>query len=229
MRIKQAGLWVSVAGVAVAAGGLGCQASQGKSQNPASASIREPAAAAAPAAPVAAAPSPARSPDALKKQIIEAMSGYEHIVSKEELERMGTGEQLTPVLLDIYNDPSVHLAVRTNALASLRFFPSPQAKAAMEKVLMSTDTSDVVRRSAIRAYGSGFGDAAVPMLARFLSHPELHTRNITARTLGDLHTPDAVEALRKRLPQEGEPMVRKTIETGLAAKRPALEPNPAQR
>jgi hypothetical protein len=227
MRITQAGFRVSVVALAVgAASGLGCQASQGKSQNPTSAPIRE---SSGQTAAVPAAAGAARSPESLRKQIIEAMSGYEHIVSKQELERMGTAAQLTPALIDIYNDPSVHLAVRTNALASLRFFPSTEARAAMEKVLMSTETSDVVRRSAIRAYGSGFGDASVPMVAKFLSHPELHTRNIAARTLGDLHTPEAMEALRKRLPQEGEPMVRKTIETGLASRRPAVESAPAQK
>jgi HEAT repeat protein len=196
--------------VALAAASLlatpGCKSSQGSGQSPATLPARE---AAEPTAAV-------KEPDAeLRGKIVSAMSGYEHIVTREELVRLGSPEQLTEALIAIYGDQSVHLVIRTNALASLRFFPSPRAKSEMEKVLMSADTDDTVRRSAIRAYGSGFRDAAVPMLARFLSHPEIHTRDITAKTLGDLQTPEAVDALRRRLPQESEPMVRKSIESRL--------------
>jgi hypothetical protein len=197
-------------GVGSALVASGCKSSQGSNQTPGPLPVKEAA------APAAVASAPAKD-QVLQQKIVAAMSGYEHIVSKEELERMGTPEELTQALIAVHEDPSVHLLVRTNALASLRHFPSPTSKGAMEKALMNPETSDVVRRSAVQAYAAGFGDDAVPILAQMLSHPEVHTRDITAKALGKMGTPEAVAALRRRLPQEQEPMVKKAIESGLSS------------
>ena len=48
-----------------------------------------------------------------------------------------------------------------------------------------------------------------------LDHPELHTRNAAARTLGEIGTPPAKEALKKRLPAEKDAMVKATIRASL--------------
>jgi hypothetical protein len=65
------------------------------------------------------------------------------------------------------------------------------------------------------AYGVAFGAEAVPILDHLLDHPELHTRNAAASTLAQIHDQKARQALQRRLPEEKEPLVRKTIESGL--------------
>jgi HEAT repeat protein len=171
----------------------------------------------APAAPIPA-PPPAEPPaadPALKQKLIAALSGFEHIATKDELDRLAAADALTATLIEIYRDPDIHLAVRTNALASLRFYPSPRTQAALESALLTPETPDVVRRSAVRAYAAGFGQQAVPVLARVLEHPELHTRNMAAKALLQIGGNDAGAALRHRLPNERDPMVKSTIEAGL--------------
>lgn len=143
------------------------------------------------------------------------MSGYEHVATKEELERLGDPRDLRVVLAALYHDAGVPLNVRINALTSLASFPSPEGKALLEKVIASRETSDIVRRPALLAYGAGFHDEAVPLVKRYLDHTDLHTRNAAARSLGRIPSPAAREALRTRLPQEPEPLVRSTIQAAL--------------
>ena len=143
------------------------------------------------------------------------MSGYEHVATKAELERLGDPSDLRLVLANLYHDAAVPLNVRINALVSLASFPSPEGKALLEKVIASRDTSDIVRRPALMAYGAGFRDESVPLIKRFLAHTDLHTRNAAAKTLGQIPSPAAREALRTRLPQESEPLVRSTIQAAL--------------
>jgi HEAT repeat protein len=165
----------------------------------------------APAATTAAASDPA----ALREKLLAAFSGREHIVSKDELDRLGSPAQLTEGLIALYRDGTQPLAVRINALTSLRFYPGAESKAVLEEALLAKDTEDATRRSAIKAYGVGWKDEAVPVVAKLLDHSELHTRNTAARTLGEIHSASAQEALRARLPKEKEPLVRTTIEAGL--------------
>jgi HEAT repeat protein len=161
-------------------------------------------------------PPPAAAVDPrVRDGLVSALSGFEHIASKEELDRLGSPPALVAALSSIYDDASAEMFVRVNALASLRFYPLPQSRAVLERALMSPDTPDPARRSAVKAYGAGFGAKAVPILDRLLDHPELHTRNAAAGTLAAIHDPRAQDALRRRLPQEKEPLVRKTIQSGL--------------
>jgi hypothetical protein len=152
---------------------------------------------------------------ALREQLVMAMSGYEHTVSKTELQAMGTPDAIVAALIGIYGDNTVHPAVRVQALTSLRFFPGPQSKAALESALAAPETPDVVRRPALKAYGVGFGDDAVDLVSKFLDHKDLHTRNAAARSLSDLGTQRALAVLRLRLPEEQNQMVKSTIEAGL--------------
>ena len=152
----------------------------------------------------------------LRDRLVSALSGYEHLVSKDELDRLGSPPALTAALTSIYDDASVEPFVRINALTSLRFYPAARSRSVLERALMSSETSDAARRAAVKAYGTGFGVEAVPVLDRLLDHPELHTRNAAAGTLAAIDDQKAQQALRRRLPEEKEPLVRKTIETGLA-------------
>jgi HEAT repeat protein len=157
----------------------------------------------------------AADPAPLRDKLLAAFSGREHIVTKDELDRLGTPAQLTGGLIAIYRDGSQPQVVRINALTSLRFYPGPESKAVLEEALLSKDTEDATRRSAIKAYGAGWKEDAVPVVAKLLDYSELHTRNAAAKTLGEIHSASAQQALRSRLPKETEPLVRTTIEAGL--------------
>jgi hypothetical protein len=171
--------------------------------------------------PVGAAPAaPAES--SLRQRLQAALGGYENMVTKDQLLQLGTPEQLTPALAEIYQDTSVHLAVRIQALTSLRFFPDARSRATLEQALTGADTADAARRAAVKAYATGFGADAVPILGRVLEHQELHTRNAAAKALGEIGTEPALAALRKRLPAESDPMVKGTIQASLGA--PASKP-----
>jgi hypothetical protein len=152
----------------------------------------------------------------LRERLVGPLSGFENTLSKEELTRLGSPPALVSALTSIYQDTALEPFVRINALTSLRFFPGPQSRAVLEGTLTSGETSDPARRAAVKAYGEAFGPEAVPILDRMLDHPELHTRNAAAVTLAEMHDPKARQALERRLPQEKEPLVRKTIESGLA-------------
>jgi HEAT repeats len=165
-----------------------------------------------PAGPAAAAVPPG---DGLRGQLVSLFGGYEHIVTREELVRLAGPPALSAALSAIYDDAAQPLHVRVQALASLRFFPGAQSKATFERVLMAQDTPDAARRAGAKAYGFGFQAEAVPILDKLLDHGELHTRNAAARSLGDIKDDRAQQALRRRLTQEPEPLVRKTIESGL--------------
>jgi HEAT repeat protein len=151
----------------------------------------------------------------VRSALIGALSGFDQIATKDELDRLGPPPTLVAALTSIYDDATLEPFVRINALASLSFYPSPQARTVLERALTSPATTDPARRAAVKAYGAAFGTQAVPILDRLLDHPELHTRNTAARTLAAMHDPRAQQALRRRLPDEKEELVRKSIQSGL--------------
>jgi HEAT repeat protein len=153
----------------------------------------------------------------LRQQLLAALGGYENMVTRDQLLRLGTPEQLTPALAGIYQDASVHLAVRIQALSSLRFFPDARSRATLEQALTAADTADAARRAAVKAYATGFGAEAVPVLGRLLEHKELHTRNAAAKALGEIGTEPALAVLRRRLLDETDSMVKGTIQAQLGA------------
>jgi HEAT repeat protein len=187
-----------------------------------------------PAARAPASPALATAGDAkLRERLLALFSGYEHIVTRDELVQLGDTNQLTAALESLYRDPTVRPNTRVNALAALRFFPSPEVKALYEQALTASDTADDVRRSAVKAYGVGFGPQAVPLLGKMLEHPELHTRNAAAKSLGAIGDESAKIALRQHLPREQSALVKASIEEVLAkpegkgdGKPPARPPAP---
>jgi HEAT repeat protein len=156
----------------------------------------------------------ATDPKALDDKLSLLLGGRD-LIAKEDLDRLAAPAELNAAFIRLANDPAQSDIVRSNALTSLRFHPAPEGKAALEAALLAPGTPDATRRSAVKAYGAGWKDEAIPVVAQLLAHPDLHTRNAAARALGDVRTPAAQQALRARLPQEKEALVRATIEAGL--------------
>jgi HEAT repeat protein len=151
----------------------------------------------------------------LQRSLIAGLAGYETIATREQLLRLGDEGALVDALAALYRDPGVDSYIRVRALTSLHFFPGPTAKAVLEQALEAPDTTDVARRTAVKAYGAGFGQTAVPLLGKLIDHPDVHTRNAAAEMLGEIRGERSLQALRRRLVHEASPLVRGTIETGL--------------
>jgi HEAT repeat protein len=151
----------------------------------------------------------------LQRSLVIGLGGYEDVPTREQLLRLGDEAQLVDGLVAIYRDPGVESYVRVRALTSLHLFPNATSQAVLEQALQAPETTDVARRTAVKAYGAGFGQAAVPLLGKLIDHPDLHTRNAAARMLGQIRGEPSLRTLRRRLGQEGSALVRGTIEAGL--------------
>lgn len=223
---KRRARWTLVAGLAL--GLAACGEPKGKAPVPGlvpseSKAVLAPAAPPTSPGPVVAdktapAPLPGAPLDAnqLRTRLITAFSGFEHVPDRAELLALAPAEQLTPALWALWQDATVRQIIRTNALVSLRFFPSPQVQAWFEQLLADPATAPTVRRPLAKAYGYAFGAAAIPVLGQQLDHPEPHTRDSAARALGTVSDPRARALLEKRLTVETEPFVRQTLQKLLA-------------
>lgn len=169
--------------------------------------------------PVAATPSPALAPAGagLDAKLRTAFGGFEHVPDRAELQALAPEPELAAALWSLWQDPTARLAVRTNALVCLRFFPSPQVQARFEQLLQDPATSAVVRRPLAKAYGYAFAAAALPLLSQLLDHPELHTRDSAARAIAAISDAKVRPLLEKRLAVETEASVRQTLQRLLAA------------
>lgn len=147
----------------------------------------------------------------LRTRLIAAFSGIEHVPDQAELLAFATPEQLRPALWSLWQDASVRQIIRTNALVSLRFFPTPQIRTWFEQLLLDPATLATVHRSLAKAYGFAFGSVAIALLSLQLEHPSPHTRDSAARALAAIADPRPPGLLRQRLGRETEPLVRKTL------------------
>lgn len=223
---KRKARWTCLAGLALTV--VACSEPKGKAAAPvfaASESKLAPAPTALPASPgpvladkTSPLPLPAAPLDAnqLRARLTTAFSGFEHVPDSAELLALAPAEQLTPALWALWQDATVRQIIRTNALVSLRFFPSSQVQAWFEQLLADPATAPTVRRPLAKAYGYAFGAAAIAVLGHQLDHAEPHTRDSAARALGAIADPRARALLEKRLTAETEPFVRQTLQKLLA-------------
>lgn len=167
---------------------------------------------------VAAQGSPAAAAaDPLRAKLLAAFGGFEHVPDRAELLALAPEPELAPALWALWQDPAARLAIRTNALVSLRFFPSPLVQGRFEQLLRDPATAAVVRRPLAKAYGHAFGAAALPLLGELLDHADLHTRDSAARALAAIGDAKVKPMLEKRLSVEPEAAVRQTLQRLLAA------------
>ncbi len=159
-------------------------------------------------------PDPSTAP--LGQRLAKAFSGYEYVPTREDLLKVAPEAELVPALWTLYHAPDQRLAVRTQALVSLRFFPSEQVQSWFETVLRDPATVDAVRRPAAKAYGFAFGERAVAVLGELLAHADLHTRDSAARALGAIGTAAARQKLSERAKIESEASVQATLAAELA-------------
>jgi len=158
----------------------------------------------------------AESPESLRYELLVLLGGYENIPSEDDLKERGSCEEVGTTLLSIVEDEAVPLYKQVQGVAALRFFPSDEAKALMEKILLDPEGNALLRRSCAKAYGAAFGLKAVDVLASLLQHPDVHTRDAAVQALAAIDTSEIEGVLLEHLDGETAPSVSATLKAVLA-------------
>jgi hypothetical protein len=152
-----------------------------------------------------------------RQKLIELMSGIEHMPSKEEFLRIAPENQVVAVLSSVLTDGKAKMMHRTQAVAGLRFFPTPESRATFEALLTDTTTSELLLRPGVKAYATAFGNDAVPVASKLLAHTDRNTRESAVRALAEVGTPAARKAVEARLPVEQDTKLQEMTKTTLAS------------
>jgi hypothetical protein len=150
-----------------------------------------------------------------RQKVIDLMSGIEHMPSRDEFLRIAPDNQLVAVLSSIATDDKAKMMHRTQALAGLRFFPTPESRATFEALLTDQATSELLLRPGVKAYAAAFGNDAVPVASKLLSHTDRNTRESAVRALASIGTPAARKAIELRQPAEQDTKLQETTKDTL--------------
>lgn len=148
-----------------------------------------------------------------RERVRELLSGIEHTPSDADWQRIGEGA--LPILIELSQSPSEAPYVRLRAVGATGAFPRPAVRTFLLAVARVEGQSDLMVREAVVTLARAFGASAVADVAPFLAHEEPVVREATARALGRIRTPAAASALRARLPEERDGVVRDAIQTAL--------------
>ncbi|TXD37768.1 HEAT repeat domain-containing protein [Lujinxingia vulgaris] len=119
--------------------------------------------------------------DKSRTQLIELFSGYEFVPDASDLNRVGTPDEVVPVLIALFHSENISPQQRHHALRALRHYPDhPDAMATLETVIVDDEGNALARQVAVRAYGRALNDEAIDLLALMLEHKDDLIR-ITAR------------------------------------------------
>ncbi len=176
----------------------------------------------------AAAPSADPGRAATERSRFEAYLGDHDVPSAAELRALGKTPDKS--LMALSSDTHAEALVRARATAGLRFFPTPEVKTFLGKLIQknakATDATDrlIVRRAAL-ALGWMVGASAPDTLALLFDNDDVEVRVDAAIGLGLTRAEAAVGYLRRRLAVESAPRVREQIERQLRAMgQPTNEP-----
>lgn len=162
------------------------------------------------------APTPAAGGQGLRARLTRAFGGYETSPDKVALERLGDPDQLVPALIELAADTSERPHKRANALASLRFFADVSAaRAELFNRAGDASAAPMLRRSALRALTSAYGDEALPALAPLLDEADADLRQAAVRALGAAGSARARELLERHAAFEGDANVRLALKRAL--------------
>jgi HEAT repeat protein len=156
--------------------------------------------------------SSAISPESREK--LEALlEAYEHRPTAEEFLALGDG--VRDALIGIAQNADEAALVRGRAVTSLVYYPDDVSRRCIESLLDRPELSDIILRPAIAALAQAFAGSAVTRISPYLDDERSAVREEAARALGDIGTPTALRALRRRLDREGEDVVRGALQSAI--------------
>lgn len=157
------------------------------------------------------------APRNLHAELRALFSGFEYVPTQADLHRVGAGEEVVPVLLELYGSEKVSPHQQQHALRALQFYPEHADVArTYEELIRSESASDQDRRVAVRAYGRAYGDQGLELLSYALAHPEYHTRASAIAALELMESPLAIEVLKARAGEEFDAELKAEIERVVA-------------
>lgn len=144
-------------------------------------------------------------PRNLHAELRALFGGYEYVPTREDLLQVGPGEEVVPVLLELYHSEKVSPHQQHHALRALQFYPEhPEVARTYETVIRGEDTADQIRRVAVRAYGRAFGDQGLELLGFALAHDDYHTRASAIAAIELIGSEPSLELLESRMSEEPE-------------------------
>lgn len=124
------------------------------------------------------------------------------VIDDEHLSAIAEPEALVTAFEALLADGATSSYERTRIVSALRLVEIPRAEALLASILNEPTTSIFVRRVAIKAYAARAQVRGLPLLTRFASHDDRHTREATLRALGRIDAPEARALLQERARRE---------------------------
>ncbi|NOY91831.1 MAG: HEAT repeat domain-containing protein [Deltaproteobacteria bacterium] len=134
--------------------------------------------------------------------LAQLLSGFEDMPSDQSLRAMGPAT--VGALAALYNDASQPPYVRLRSVAAAGAFHTPAAHTFLRAVVTLRGQGDLFVREGLLSLGRAFGEAATLEIAPFLERPESVVREAAVISLGRIHSPRAIAALRARLDIESD-------------------------
>jgi HEAT repeat protein len=150
------------------------------------------------------------APEAQEK-LVGLLRAYEHVPTAEEFKALGDGTAVRDALIRLAQSDDQAPLLRGNACLALAFYPDDTTRRAVEGLLDRPELSDLVLRRAIATMARSFGAAGLSRLAAYLDDERDAVREAAAQGLGDIGTPAALRALRRRLDHETAEAVQTTL------------------
>ena len=152
------------------------------------------------------------SPESREK-LQKLLLAYEHRPTAEEFLALGDG--VRDALIAVAQNADEAALLRGRAVTALVYYPDDASRQCIETLLDQPELSDIILRPAIAALAKAFAGSAATRIAPYLDDERSVVREEAARALGDIGTPTALRALRRRLDREGEDVVRGALESAI--------------
>jgi len=153
---------------------------------------------------------------ALSAEATERLTGllraYEQQPTAEDFLALGEKELVRDALIGLVADDSQVALLRGRAIVALGFFADESSRRAIEAVLDRPDLSDIILRRALETMARAFRDAGISRITPYLDDARTDVREAAACALGEIGTPEALRALRRRLDRETVDVVRTALE-----------------
>ncbi len=149
-----------------------------------------------------------------KVELSRLLSGYEDVPPASAFRTWGP--ETLSVLVELYQDAEQPPFVRMRAVSAAAYYPSPAARTFLLAVARAPRQSDLFVREAVMSLGRAFGPRAVDDVRPYLRHDEPVVREGAVIALSRIRTPEALTALRTRLPDERAAHVRDRIRAAIA-------------
>jgi HEAT repeat protein len=142
--------------------------------------------------------------------LMDLLNAYDEVATPTELKALGDG--VAEHLMAVADDIDVPHSRRGRAVSALGHFPDDAVKGWLESRLSDKEGDALIRRKAAWALSVGFADAALPALEKALADDDAQLRIATIRALDIQKTDRAKALLTKRLGEETDESVKKTLQ-----------------